>query len=148
MKILFFFFLLASSKCFCQDFGVSQVLVYPTPEKTSDMIFYNWYEHPEEKDIYIMSFERSLAGFKNAFDELSALLLENNLQFNSYFSDQSKFHHSIEKKYTFEELHSSVVDKKSKVFRTWNAGNDYLTLLLNHDVYMMILGDKDNGRSN
>ncbi len=147
MKLLLFFFLFISYKSISQDFGVSQILVYPSPAESSEMNFYNWYQHPEEEEIYVISFERSLDGFKNAFDELHTLLYENNLQFENYFSDQSQFHNSVEKKYTFEELHSSIIYKKSKIFRTWNSGTDYLTLLLNHDVYMMILGNKEEVRN-
>jgi CPA1 family monovalent cation:H+ antiporter len=42
-----------------------------------------------------------------------------------------------------EELHSSVKDEESKIFMTWNSGKDFLTLFLKHDIYMLILGNKE-----
>lgn len=144
---ILFFFLCFTSRLLSQNFGASQVLIYPSPVESSDMQYYNWYEHPDEENIYIISFEKSIAGFNKAFDELNILLLENNLDFGNYMSDQSQFHNSIQKKYTFEELHDSVMAKKSKIFRTWKAGSDYLTLLLNFDTYLMILGTKNSQRN-
>ena len=145
MKLfLIFFFLILTSKIRSQNFGTSQVLIYPSPIQSSDMQYYNWYKHPEEKNIYIISFEKSSVGFSKAFEELQVLLIENNLDFSDYMSDHSEFHSSIKKKSTFEELHDSVIAQKSKIFRTWKAGSDYLTLLLNFDTYLMILGTKNS----
>ena len=130
-----------------QSFGASQVLVYPSPINSSEIQYYNWYEHPKEENIYIVSFEQSLLGFKSAFDQLNALLIENNIDFNGHLSDKSHFHDTITANYSYEELHNSIINKQSKIFRTWNAGEDFLTLLLNHDTYVMILGNKNSGKS-
>lgn len=106
------------------------------------MLYYNWYHHPEENNIFIKNFELSLDGFMIAFSEAEKLLSENDLEFSRPNSDSSKFHPEIDHTHTFEDLHESISENKSKIFRTWKIDGDYLSLLLRNDVYMLILGNK------
>jgi len=138
---------LCTQTMFAQSFGVTQVLIYPSPVNLTEAQHYNWYKHPTEKGIFIISFEQNLDGFRNAFDELNALLTENNIDFNAHFYDKSHFSKRVSSQFTYDELHESIIDKESKVFRTWNVGTDFLTLLLSHDSYVMILGSKNSESS-
>ncbi|WP_447636528.1 hypothetical protein [Flavobacterium microcysteis] len=106
------------------------------------MIYYKWYNHPEEDNIYIINFERDINGFTTAFKEVRRLLAENNLKFDETISNLSSFHPSLDSDHSYEELHSSVKEEESKIFMTWNSGKDFLTLFLKHDIYMLILGNK------
>ena len=125
---------------FGQKFGSVKVAVHQSPKFQHQMEYYKWYSHYVEKNIYIISFERSLSGFQKAFDELEYMLDKNNIDFNNFHSDESKFHHEIQSGGSFEDLHISIANDKSRVFRTWNSQTDYLSLMLEDDVYMLILG--------
>lgn len=141
MKLICILLFFACTKCFSQTFGKASVTIYPSPIQEDEMAYYKWYTHPEEENIYIISFERNLDGLITAFTEVEKLLSENDLEFEEPITDLSSFHHSLDSSHTFEELHHSVKKEQSKIFRTWNSGKDYLTLLLKHDIYMLILGN-------
>jgi hypothetical protein len=134
--------LLLCSKTFAQTFGKSAVQVNPLPPNEQEMLFYKWYVHPKEENIFIINFETTIDGFMIAFNEVNKLLEENNLEFKKPISDMSSFDSSFNSEHSVEELHHSIKKERSKIFRTWNAEKDYLTLMLKHDVYMLILGNK------
>lgn len=142
MKLLCFLLLLFCSKSFSQTFGKTPIAIYPSPIEEKDMAYYKWYTHPEEENIYIINFERDINGFITAFKEVRRLLSENNLKFEETISDMSSFHPSLQSEHSYEELHNSVKEEKSKIFMTWNSGRDFLTLFLKHDIYMLIVGNK------
>jgi|GEM_PF-6674725 len=141
MKLVFLF-LLFSSSVFCQTFGEVKIVPHPTPKDQKDMIYYKWYHHPQENNIFIKNFETSLDGFMMAFSEAEKLLTENDLDFSKPTTDSSQFHPAINDSLTFEDLHDSISENKSKILRTWNVDGDYLSLLMRNDVYMLILGNK------
>lgn len=142
MKLLCFLFFFICFKSFSQTFGKTPIVIYPSPMTEKDMSYYKWYTHPEEEDIYIINFERDINGFVTAFKEVRRLLAENNLKFEETVSNMSSFHPSLQSEHSYEELHNSVKEEKSKIFMTWNSGRDFLTLFLKHDIYMLILGNK------
>lgn len=141
MKMCYLFMLL-SKFSFCQTFGDVKIETKPTPNEQKEMLFYNWYQHPQEDAIFIKNFELSIEGFMMAFSEAEKLLTENDLEFSQPNNDSSKFHPEIDQELTFEDLHQSISENKSKIFRTWRVDDDYLSLLLKNDVYMLILGNK------
>lgn len=142
MKLICFLLLLFCSRGFSQTFGKSPIVIYPSPLSEKDMSYYRWYNHPEEENIYIINFERDTNGLITAFKEVRRLLSENNLKFEETFSNLSSFHSTLNDDHSYEELHNSVKEEKSKVFMTWNSGKDFLTLFLKHDIYILILGNK------
>ena len=77
-----------------------------------------------------------------AFSEAEKMLSENQLEFSKPLSDSSQFHPEVDQSVSFEDLHESITENKSKILRTWNVNGDYLSLLMNNDVYMLILGNK------
>jgi hypothetical protein len=139
---LFALFLLFSKCVHCQTFGEVKIMPQPSPAEQKDMRYYNWYRHPEENNIFIKNFELNLDGFIMAFSEAEKLLTENDLDFSEPSYDSSKFHPEVNSSHTFEDLHESISENKSKILRTWNVDGDYLSLLLKNDVYMLILGNK------
>lgn len=142
MKLIFIL-LFVCQYAFGQKFGKVKVNIQQSPEFQHQMEYYKWYNHHQENNIYIISFETSLAGFHRAFSELEYMLDKNNIDFNSFHSDESKFHYEIKSGGSFEALHNSIVNDQSRVFRTWNSQTDYLSLLLEDDVYMLILGSNN-----
>lgn len=142
VKLVCFLLLLICAKGLSQTFGKSPISIYPAPLSEKYMMYYKWYNHPEEENIYIINFERNIDGFTTAFKEVRRLLAENNLKFEETISNLSSFHPDLDSEHSYEELHSSVKDEKSKIFMTWNSGKDFLTLFLKHDIYMLILGNK------
>jgi len=135
-------FLLFSNYVFCQSFGSVEIALHPMPKDERDMDYYKWYNHPKENSIFIKSFELSLNGFMMAFSEAEKLLAENELEFSQPLIDASHFHPEIKQSHTFEDLHQSISKNESKIHRTWNVNGDYLSLLIQNDVYMLILGNK------
>lgn len=142
MKLICLLLLFVSSKIFAQTFGKSTVQINPLPSKEQEMLFYKWYVHPEEENIFIINFETTIDGFVIAFNEVNKLLQENDLEFEEPITDLSSFDSSLNSEHSIQELHHSIKHEKSKIFRTWNAEKDYLTLMLKHDIYMLILGNK------
>lgn len=141
MKLICLLLFLAGSKTFAQTFGKSAVQINPLPVNEQEMLFYKWYVHPKEENIFIINFETTIDGFVIAFNEVNKLLKENDLEFEKPISDQSSFDSSLNSEHSMEELHHSVKQGRSKIFRTWNTEKDYLTLMLKHDIYMLILGN-------
>lgn len=137
-----FLFIIFSNCVYCQSFGEVKILAHPVPKEQKDMLYYNWYHHPQENNIFIKNFETNLDGLMMAFSEAEKLLTENSLEFSEPNIDSSKLHPEINQTHTFEDVHKSISENKSKILRTWKIDGDYLSLLLSNDVYMLILGNK------
>jgi len=138
IMILLLFF---ASPLFSQNFGDVAILLHDSPADQRDMHFYKWYVHPKENNIYVKNFETTYTGFMMAFSEAEKLLTENDLELSNPIEDASKFHPEVDNEATFEEIHESISENKSKILRTWSVDGDYLSLLLQNDVYMLILGE-------
>lgn len=141
MKLALLFIMFCNC-AFCQTFGGVTVKIDTSPKEQSEMNYYKWYHHPQENNMFIKNFEVSLDGFMMAFSEAEKLLSENQLEFSKPLSDSSQFHPEVDQSVSFEDLHESITENKSKILRTWNVNGDYLSLLMNNDVYMLILGNK------
>ena len=137
----FIVIMLFSIQCLGQSFGISPVLIFPLPENESDMQFNKWYPHPTEENIYVANYQHSVIGLENIFDEVHAMLEENQIGFNDYFQDSSNFHYNVKSEPSLKSIHSTIVNKTSTIFRTWKAEDDFLTLLVNDSVCMLFLGN-------
>ena len=140
MKIIVLIFLI-TCPALSQNFGNVAIQLHDSPIDQRDMHFYKWYVHPKENNIYVKNFETTFSGFMMAFSEAEQLLVENDLEFSKPVEDASKFHPEVNNEANFQEIHESISENKSKILRTWSVDGDYLSLLLQNDVYMLILGE-------
>ncbi len=97
-----------------------------------------WYKY-EDLDAYIYTFKKNPVGVMKALKMVNEILENNGLDYDKYLTDESLISSSVENMKDYENLDFTIQLGKSNIQRTWKMGSEALSILLNDEIYSIMV---------